>query len=151
MFFIGNSYTAQNNLPQLISEIAGSTGDYLNYQSYTPGGSTLQDHANDNAVLNTINQGNWDYVVLQEQSQIPAFSTSFVQTEFFPFATQLANNIKSRNACGNPVFYMTWGRKTEIHQTVPQSLTFALTKAWMTRFTSATCRLRWKPRALYHR
>ncbi|WP_312174582.1 PKD domain-containing protein [Chryseobacterium sp.] len=111
VFFIGNSYTAQNNLPQLISEIAGSTGDHLNYQSYTPGGSTLQDHANNNAVLNTINQGNWDYVVLQEQSQIPAFSTSFVQTEFFPFATQLANNIKSRNACGNPIFYMTWGRK----------------------------------------
>jgi len=111
VFFIGNSYTAQNNLPQLISEIAGSTGDNLSYQSYTPGGSTLQDHANNASVLSTIDLGNWDYVVLQEQSQIPAFSLSFVQTQFFPFAAQLANYIKSRNPCGNPIFYMTWGRK----------------------------------------
>lgn len=111
VFFIGNSYTAQNNLPQLISEIAGSTGDNLSYQSHTPGGTTLQDHANDASVLATIDLGNWDYVVLQEQSQIPAFSLSFVQTEFFPFAAQLANYIKSKNLCGNPVFYMTWGRK----------------------------------------
>lgn len=111
VFFIGNSYTAQNNLPQLISEIAGSTGDNLSYQSHTPGGSTLQDHANNASVLNTIEQGNWDYVVLQEQSQIPAFSVSFVQTQFFPFAAQLANYIKSKNPCGNPIFYMTWGRK----------------------------------------
>lgn len=111
VFFIGNSYTAQNNLPQLISEIAGSTGDNLSYQSYTPGGTTLQDHANDASVLATIDLGNWDYVVLQEQSQIPAFSLSFVQTEFFPFAAQLANYIKSKNLCGNPIFYMTWGRK----------------------------------------
>lgn len=111
VFFIGNSYTAQNNLPQLISEIAGSTGDNLSYQSHTPGGTTLQDHANDASVLATINLGNWDYIVLQEQSQIPAFSLSFVQTEFFPFAAQLANYIKSKNPCGNPIFYMTWGRK----------------------------------------
>ncbi len=111
VFFIGNSYTAQNNLPQLISEIASSTGDNLSYQSHTPGGSTLQNHANNASVLNTINLGNWDYVVLQEQSQIPAFSVSFVQAQFFPFAAQLANYIKSKNPCGNPIFYMTWGRK----------------------------------------
>lgn len=111
VFFIGNSYTAQNNLPQLISEIAGSTGDNLSYQSYTPVGSTLQNHANNASVLSTIGLGNWDYVVLQEQSQIPAFSLSFVQTQFFPFATQLVNYIKSKNPCGNPIFYMTWGRK----------------------------------------
>ncbi len=111
VFFIGNSYTAQNNLPQLTSEIAGNTGDNLSYQSYTPGGTTLQDHANNTSVLNMIDMGNWDYVVLQEQSQIPAFSLSFVQTQFFPFAVQLANYIKSRNPCGNPIFYMTWGRK----------------------------------------
>jgi PKD repeat protein len=111
VYFIGNSYTGENNLPQLISNIAGSAGDNLIFQSYTPGGSTLQSHAGNPVVLNTISQGNWDYVVLQEQSQIPAFSTSFVQTEFFPFAAQLANNIRNNNHCGNVIFYMTWGRK----------------------------------------
>ncbi|CAD7808604.1 hypothetical protein CHRY9390_01858 [Chryseobacterium aquaeductus] len=111
VYFIGNSYTGQNNLPQLISDIANTTGDILNFQSYTPGGSTLQNHAADNVVLNTINNGYWNYVVLQEQSQIPAFSTSFVNSQFFPYAEQLANNIINSNLCGNVIFYMTWGRK----------------------------------------
>ncbi len=34
--FIGNSYTASNNLPQLVSQIALSCGDTLIYDSNTP-------------------------------------------------------------------------------------------------------------------
>ncbi len=111
VYFIGNSYTAVNNLPQLIKQVANSTGDDLNYQEYTPGGSTLKQHSTNPAVIATINDGSWDYVVLQEQSQIPSFPLSYVQAELFPYATQLVNQVKNNNACGNVIFYMTWGRK----------------------------------------
>ena len=33
VLFVGNSYTYQNNLPQLVSNIATSFGDTLNYDS----------------------------------------------------------------------------------------------------------------------
>ncbi|KAA2217813.1 PKD domain-containing protein [Chryseobacterium sediminis] len=111
VFFIGNSYTYVNDLPNLIQSIAASNGDVLEHHSHTPGGSTLQDHAGNPDVTSTINQGNWDYVVLQEQSQLPSFPYSQVQNEVYPFALQLSNLVKNANACGNVIFYMTWGRK----------------------------------------
>lgn len=112
VFFVGNSYTYTNNLPELIDFIAASTGDVLNYQSHTIGGATLKQHAQNQAVTSVINQGNWDYVVLQEQSQIPSFPTTYIQTEMHPYAKQLADLTKSSNACGNPIFFMTWGYRT---------------------------------------
>lgn len=111
VFFVGNSYTHTNDLPTLIKQIANSTGDNLNHQSHTPGGSTLQQHAGNTAVTGVIAQGNWDYVVLQEQSQTPAFPNNYVNQMMFPFATQLANAVKNGNPCGNPIFFMTWGYK----------------------------------------
>lgn len=111
VFFIGNSYTYVNNLPGLIQSIATSNGDVFEHHSQTPGGATLQDHANNPNVTSDINQGNWDYVVLQEQSQLPSFPDSQVQNQVYPYALQLSNLIKTANPCGNVIFYMTWGRK----------------------------------------
>ncbi|MBT7038289.1 MAG: hypothetical protein HN921_00480, partial [Bacteroidetes bacterium] len=36
VLFIGNSYTAANNLPQMIVDLALSTGDAMDYQAHTP-------------------------------------------------------------------------------------------------------------------
>lgn len=108
VFFIGNSYTAYNNLPQLISYMANSTGNELIYQSHVPGGSNLLQHASNSSVTQIINQGDWDYVVLQQQSQMPAFPNA---NATFLGAQQLTNQIKQANPCGNVMFYMTWGRK----------------------------------------
>jgi hypothetical protein len=36
-----------------------------------PGGYTFQQHTTNATTLTKINQGIWDYVVLQEQSQYP--------------------------------------------------------------------------------
>lgn len=112
VFFVGNSYTYTNDLPELVKLIAVSTGDVLNYQTHAMGGATLKQHAQNQAVTSVINQGNWDYVVLQEQSQIPSFPNNYIQSEMHPYAKQLADLTKASNACGNPIFFMTWGYKT---------------------------------------
>ncbi|HCN52037.1 MAG TPA: hypothetical protein DIT10_23645 [Chryseobacterium sp.] len=110
VFFIGNSYTYVNDLPNLIKNVAASTNDIVDFQSQAIGGATLQDHVNSTTV-NILTQGNWDYVVLQEQSQLPSFPDQVLQSQVYPYATQLSDLIKSTNACGNVIFYMTWGRK----------------------------------------
>lgn len=108
VYFIGNSYTGTNNLPFLIQQVAASTQDVLTYQEHTPGGSTLQQHATNPTVTNTINLGTWDYVVLQQQSQMPAFPNA---NATLTAATQLSVQIRNANPCATPLFYMTWGYK----------------------------------------
>lgn len=109
--FLGNSYTSVNNLPQMVADVAASTGDLLLYDSNTPGGYTLQGHSTNTISLSKISNGNWDYVVLQEQSQLPSFPIAQVQTQVFPYAQALDSIINAENPCAETVFYMTWGRE----------------------------------------
>jgi hypothetical protein len=111
VLFLGNSYTAVNDLPGMVSSVALSAGDTLIYDSNSPGGYTLQGHSTDAGSLNKIAAGGWDFVVLQEQSQLPSFPIGQVQTEVFPYARKLDSLILLSNPCAETVFYMTWGRK----------------------------------------
>jgi len=111
VLFLGNSYTGVNNLPLLTYNLALSLGDTINYDSSTPGGYTYQGHSTNSTSLTKIAQGNWDFVILQEQSQRPSFSPAQVSAEVYPYAQVLVDSIKSANVCGEPLFYMTWGRK----------------------------------------
>jgi hypothetical protein len=109
--FLGNSYTAVNNLPQMIANVAYSTGDTLLFDSNCPGGYRFLGHSTNATSLAKIAVGNWDYVVLQEQSQFPSFPDGQVEAEVFPYARQLDSIINAQNPCAETVFYMTWGRK----------------------------------------
>ena len=111
VLFIGNSYTYYNNLPEMISNIANDLGDTVNYDQNTPGGTSLYAHSQNQTTINKINQQNWDFVVLQDQSQRPSLSPSYVAASVYPYATQLVNLINGNYICSEPVFYMTWGRK----------------------------------------
>jgi hypothetical protein len=114
VLFIGNSYTAVNNLPQLTADCAlsiGFAGFPMEIASSTPGGTTFQVHTTNATSQSLINQGNWDYVVLQEQSQLPSFPDAQVAAECFPFAATLNEQILAADSCAETIFYMTWGRQ----------------------------------------
>lgn len=118
VLFIGNSYTDVNNLPQLVQRVAESAGARLTYQSNTPGGCTFAQHCT-NESMRLIQQGGWDVVVLQEQSQLPSFPQSQVERECLPYAAQLVDSIYAHNPDGEAMFYMTWGRKEGDQQNAP--------------------------------
>ncbi len=111
ILFLGNSYTYVNNLPQMVADVATSVGDTAIFDSSAPGGYTLQQHCLNATSLSKIAIGNWDYVVLQEQSQLPSFPDSQVETDVFPYAHILDSAINANSPCAETVFYMTWGRK----------------------------------------
>ncbi|MDA0682370.1 MAG: PKD domain-containing protein [Bacteroidetes bacterium] len=111
VLFLGNSYTYYNDLPNMIKQIALSFGDTLNYDQNTPGGVTLQNHSSNTQTLSKISQQQWDHVIIQCQSQEPAFSPSQVSNDVFPYAQILIDSIASNYSCTEPIFYMTWGRK----------------------------------------
>lgn len=104
--FLGNSYTHYNNMPQMVSSMATSTGDVLVHDMYAPGGYTLDDHLSDATAIAKISANNWDYLILQEQSQLPAFATwtnNGVST--LPYLQ------RQQNPCGRVMYFMTWGRQ----------------------------------------
>lgn len=111
VLFIGNSYTDVNNLPQLIASIAEAEGDTLVFSANLPGGSTFNNHLNNSTTISLIQQGDWDYVVLQGQSQEPSFPDGQFYSETYPYAQQLCEKIRQFNPEAKVVFYMTWGRK----------------------------------------
>lgn len=111
VLFIGNSYTASYNLPQRVQELASAMGDSLQYDMSVFGGYTFNMHSTNSTTLGKIQTGTWDYVVLQEQSQIPALSPSYVAANCFPYAHILDSTIMAHNPCAETVFFMTWGRK----------------------------------------
>ena len=110
VLLLGNSYTQANNLPQMVSDIALSMNDTITYASNTPGGCTFEMHCH-NQSMTMICQGGWDFVVMQEQSQLPAFPMDSVEMYVFPFAQQLVDSVYAHNPCAEPMFFMTWGRK----------------------------------------
>lgn len=109
VLFIGNSYTSVNNLPDLVSQIYTTAGETFDYTMSAPGGCTFQQHCS--ASLPYIQQGDWDYVVLQEQSQLPSFPIGQFMQESYPYAQELCSLIRQYNPDAKIVFYMTWGRK----------------------------------------
>lgn len=111
ILFVGNSYTYYNNMPQMVADIASSFGDTISFDQSTPGGASLYGHSQNQTTLDKINQQDWDYVVLQDQSQNPSLSPSYVNANVYPYAQSLVNAIEQNYNCSEPLFYMTWGRK----------------------------------------
>lgn len=110
VLFIGNSYTQVNNLPHMVANIAASMGDTMEFCSNAPGGCTFEMHCQ-NQSMTMICEGGWDFVVMQEQSQLPAFPIDSVERFVFPFAKQLVDSVYAFSPHAEPMFYMTWGRK----------------------------------------
>jgi PKD repeat protein len=112
VLFIGNSYTYVNNLPQMAADVTASTGDNLIFDSNAIAGETFHGHfTSEPATISKISVGNWDYVVLQQQSEAPSLPPSEVDTGTFLYAHRLDSLINAKNPCAETVFYMTWGWK----------------------------------------
>jgi Secretion system C-terminal sorting domain/PKD domain len=111
VLFIGSSYTSYNNMPQMLTDIATSKADTIYFETNEPLGTDFEFFATDTAVHNKIYSRQWDYVVLQERSILPALDTLSVQENVYPFAEKLDSIILANNNCTETIFFMTWGKE----------------------------------------
>jgi hypothetical protein len=111
VLFIGNSYTFYYDMPRLVTEIAGSAGCKLDVSWATNGGYQLSLHAQDPTTIDAIHHKPWDVVVLQNQSQEPAFLAEEVRERSLPSVQILANEIYATHPRAQILFYSTWGRR----------------------------------------
>lgn len=110
VLFLGNSYTYVNDLPKMIEEIAENGNKKIYHESVTPGGCTLFQHAVSQSSLSKIRNGNWDYVILQEQSQLPSIDY-YRHNKMKPAYQTLYDSIMHYNPEAKVVGYLTWGRQ----------------------------------------
>lgn len=118
VLFMGNSYTQFNQgVDQEFSRqlqdsgIAGSQS----VQKLTAGGLTLADHHNrvqnpESPWSAVFAERSWQYVVLQDQSQIPGFPES---ESYWQASAAGAQGLASLTTAqgGHAVLFMTWGRR----------------------------------------
>ena len=109
VLFLGNSYTTVNDLPNTFRQLALSLGDTVITATNAPGGYTLEAHAGSAASLDLIASQPWDFLVMQEQSQLGALPSDITNTE--SSAIQLMEAMEANYECTYPVLYMTWGRE----------------------------------------
>lgn len=109
VLFIGNSYIYSNDLPNMLRQLSLSLGEDMTVASSAPGGYRFTQHATYAPTLDAIASQPWDYVILQEQSQLGALPPEITGTD--AGAAALVDAIEANHECTYPVFYMTWGRE----------------------------------------
>ncbi|MEI6233710.1 MAG: DUF4886 domain-containing protein [Planctomycetota bacterium] len=115
VLFIGNSLTTVNNLPRVLTALAEHTTPPTAFDAVTvaTGGFTLEKHWLGEKAQKKIQEGGWDYVVLQDNSSSPKLKSDSMKT----YARLFDAEIKKANAKG--LLYMTWAlQKTPDDQAI---------------------------------
>jgi Domain of unknown function (DUF4886) len=120
VLFVGNSYTFYNDLPRLVTDLAkaAEVERPLFADSVASGGYTFQKHSEQGRASDEIASEEWDFVVLQEQSQRLSFSLSQREEEVYPFARELHAAATRRGA--ETIFFLTWARQDGDRDNVPR-------------------------------
>lgn len=105
ILFIGNSFTARNDLPGLLKQLAAERGKSIEHRLITKGGASLRTHWNAGEAVKALNQGGFDWVVIQEQSTLPVKNSARMHENVRLFDEAI------RAAGAKTALYMTWARK----------------------------------------
>jgi hypothetical protein len=108
VLFLGNSYTYVNDLPAVFRDLARSGGQNVETGVVANGGETLAEHAAAPESIAAIRRSSWAFVVLQEQSEIPAVETAR-QSQMYPAGRSLVGMIRAAGA--TPILLETWAHR----------------------------------------
>lgn len=104
ILFIGNSFTARNDLPGQIAQMAAARGKPFKHRLINVGGASLRQHWNGAQARAAIESGGFDTVVLQEQSTLPVKNAQRMRENVRLFDPAI------KSAGARMVLYLTWAR-----------------------------------------
>ena len=100
ILFLGNSYSFVNNFRNTFAELAKAGGHKVVTDWAVA--RTFADHVASTATRNMLTSSEWDFVVLQEQTQIPSIE-QFRTELMYPAARELVQKISVSGA--SPMFF----------------------------------------------
>ena len=103
--FIGNSFTARNNLPSLIAQLAAVRGRSLQHRLISAGGASLRTHWNAGTAAEGDSRGWLRLCGPQEQSTLPIKNAARMRENVRLFDEAI------KAAGSKTVLYMTWARR----------------------------------------
>ena len=112
LLFFGNSFTSNNQLTGHVSDMMDQGGWNPDIVTKTSGGKTISWHAEeagqDNSEWDSALNSFRDYVIIQDQSQVPGFPTN---SNYYQESLDGAQYIDSRaaNINAGTILFMTWG------------------------------------------
>jgi len=116
--FVGNSYTYVNDLPSMIGQLAAAAGTRrFDPVQECPGGFTLKQHWDSGADTQLLPGSQFEWMVLQDQSQEPALDLSILETDLYPYVTQL--DAAARDSGARTVLFLTWARQNGDPENAP--------------------------------
>jgi hypothetical protein len=121
VLFVGNSLTINGDadVPQILLELSrdAKAKPELEIDTVVQGGRTLLQHWDDGVAQKKMSEKQFDFLVLQDQSQMPVFETE----KMYRGCRLFGQDAKARQTI--PLFYMTWSRPanpaTQIQWTRP--------------------------------
>jgi len=108
VLFLGDSYIFVNDLPTVFRGLADAGGQNVETGMVANGGETLAQHAASSQSRGAIGGSRWQFVILQEQSEIPALPGAS-QRQMAPAAQSLVAVIRAAGA--TPVLLETWAHQ----------------------------------------
>jgi hypothetical protein len=105
ILFVGNSFTARNDVPGTIAAMAASRGHRLTHKLLSIGGASLRTHWNKGDAPRAIKTGDFTHVVLQEQSTLPIKNRARFHENVLLFDEPI------RAAGSKVILYQTWARR----------------------------------------
>lgn len=123
VLFIGNSFTATFDVPQLVKGFADAAGLPTVIASHMPGGISVADvsqgtmaHMNNPMVFDLIRSNDWDYVVLQDnQGRFVDGGGTFpspAQSPVIAGHIKIRDSMRANNTCSRMLLFSGWAWKS---------------------------------------
>ncbi len=123
VLFIGNSFTATYDVPQIVKGFADAAGLPMVIASHMPGGISVADvsqgtmaHMNNPIVFDMIRSNNWDYVVLQDnQGRFVDGGGIFpnpAQSPVIAGHMKIRDSVRANNSCSRMLLFSGWAWKS---------------------------------------
>jgi len=122
VLFIGNSFTATFDVPQMVKGFADAAGQPMLISSHMPGGISVGDvsqgtmaHMNNPIVFDLIRSNDWDYVVLQDnQGRFVDGGGNFpnpTQSQVVAGHIKIRDSMRANNTCSRMLLFSGWAWK----------------------------------------
>jgi hypothetical protein len=119
ILFIGNSFTVNNDMPDVVLQLAHQVGLRVRIDSFIALGQSVNYFMNDDTCFQKIKSREWDYVVFQDYQAFFYDSLGTFPPGIFENNLKFQDSIKKWQPCAKIIYEAGWEKKGGIPSRFP--------------------------------